>query len=44
MSNRAQLYDRTYLGDGPPLEVRDIINSGVPLPVMKAAHKLITTR
>jgi putative flavoprotein involved in K+ transport len=38
----AQLYDRTYLGDGPPIEVRDIINSGVPLPVMKAAHKLIT--
>lgn len=38
----AQLYDRTYLGDGPPIEVRDIVNSGVPLPVMKAAHKLIT--
>jgi putative flavoprotein involved in K+ transport len=39
----AQLYDRTYLGDGPPIEVRDIINSGVPLPVMKAAHKIITS-
>ena len=38
----AQLYDRTYLGDGPPIEVRDILNSGVPLAVMKAAHKLIT--
>ena len=38
----AQLYDRTYLGDGPPIEVRDIINSGVPLPVMKMAHKIIT--
>jgi len=38
----AQLYDRTYLGDGPPIEVRDILNSGVPLPVMKIAHKLIT--
>ncbi|WJR78066.1 NAD(P)/FAD-dependent oxidoreductase [Bradyrhizobium sp. NP1] len=38
----AQLYDRTYLGDGPPIEVRDIINSGVPLPVMKMAHKLVT--
>ncbi len=38
----AQLYDRAYLGEGPPLEVRDILNSGVPLPVMKAAHKLIT--
>jgi cation diffusion facilitator CzcD-associated flavoprotein CzcO len=39
----AQLYDRTYLGDGPPIEVRDIINSGVPLPVMKMAHKIITS-
>ena len=38
----AQLYDRTYLGEGPPIEVRDILNSGVPLPVMKMAHKLIT--
>src|SRR5258708_40039271 len=38
----AQLYDKTYLGDGPPIAVRDILNSGVPLPVMKAAHKLIT--
>ena len=38
----AQLYDRTYLGEGPPIEVRDILNSGLPLPVMKMAHKLIT--
>ena len=38
----AQLYDKTYLGDGPGIEVRDILNSGVPLPVMKAAHRLIT--
>ncbi|SDT34270.1 flavin-containing monooxygenase [Bradyrhizobium canariense] len=38
----AQLYDRTYLGDGPPIEIRDILNSSVPLPVMKAAHRLIT--
>ena len=38
----AQLYDKTYLGDGPPLDVRDILNSGVPLPVMKVAHKRIT--
>jgi cation diffusion facilitator CzcD-associated flavoprotein CzcO len=38
----AQLYDQTYLGDGPPLDSRDILNSGVPLPVMKQAHKLIT--
>ena len=32
----AQLYDKTYLGDGPPIASRDILNSGVPLPVMKA--------
>jgi len=38
----AQLYDKTYLGDGPPIEVRDVLNSGVPLPVMKIAHKIIT--
>jgi len=38
----AQLYDRTYLGDGPSIEVRDILNSGVPLPVMKIAHRIIT--
>jgi cation diffusion facilitator CzcD-associated flavoprotein CzcO len=38
----AQLYDKTYLGEGPPIEVRDILNSGVPLPVMKRAHRGIT--
>jgi putative flavoprotein involved in K+ transport len=38
----AQLYDRTYLGDGPPIEIRDVLNSGVPLAVMKVAHRLIT--
>jgi cation diffusion facilitator CzcD-associated flavoprotein CzcO len=38
----AQLYDQSYLGDGPPVEIRDTLNSGLPLPVIKAAHKLIT--
>ena len=38
----AQLYDQSYLGEGPPIEIRDILNSGLPLPVIKAAHKLIT--
>jgi putative flavoprotein involved in K+ transport len=38
----AQLYDKTYLGDGPPIEVRDILNSGVPFPVMRIAHRMIT--
>jgi cation diffusion facilitator CzcD-associated flavoprotein CzcO len=26
----------------PPIEVRDTLNSGLPLPVIKASHKLIT--
>jgi cation diffusion facilitator CzcD-associated flavoprotein CzcO len=38
----AQLYDQTYLGEGPPIEVRDILNSGVPFAVMRPAHKLLT--
>jgi putative flavoprotein involved in K+ transport len=38
----AQLYDQSYLGEGPPIEIRDILNSGTPLAVIKASHKLIT--
>jgi len=38
----AQLYDKIYLGEGPPLAVRDLLNSSYPLEVTKAAHKLIT--
>jgi putative flavoprotein involved in K+ transport len=38
----AQLYDGLYLGDGPPLAERDLINSGVPMPVVKRAHQRIT--
>ncbi len=38
----AQLYDKTYLGDGPPVEVRDLLNASVPLEVVKASHKIIT--
>jgi putative flavoprotein involved in K+ transport len=38
----AQLYDQTYLGEGPPVDVRDILNASVPLEVIKASHKLIT--
>ena len=38
----AQIYDKTYLGDGTPIETRDILNSGVPFPVMRIAHKIIT--
>jgi hypothetical protein len=39
----AQLYDGIYYGDGPPLADRDLVNTSVPLPVMKQAHKLLTT-
>ncbi|MDO8399109.1 MAG: NAD(P)/FAD-dependent oxidoreductase [Bradyrhizobium sp.] len=38
----AQLYDKTYLGDGPPVEIRDLLNASVPLEVVKASHKIIT--
>lgn len=38
----AQLYDKTYLGEGPHVDVRDLLNSSVPLAVIKASHKLIT--
>jgi len=38
----AQLYDRAYLGEGPPVDIRDILNLGVPLAVMKVAHRLMT--
>ena len=38
----AQLYDQSYLGEGPPIDIRDMLNSGVPLAVIKASHKLIT--
>lgn len=38
----AQLYDKIYLGAGPPLDIRDLLNASVPLEVTKAAHKLIT--
>ncbi|HTG03957.1 MAG TPA: NAD(P)/FAD-dependent oxidoreductase [Bradyrhizobium sp.] len=38
----AQFYDQSYLGDGPPIDIRDTLNSGMPLAVIKASHKLIT--
>jgi cation diffusion facilitator CzcD-associated flavoprotein CzcO len=39
----AQLYDQTYLGEGPPIDVRDLLNASMPLEVVKASHKLITS-
>jgi putative flavoprotein involved in K+ transport len=38
----AQLYDQIYYTDGPPVADRDLINSSVPLPLLKKAHKLLT--
>ena len=40
----AQLYDGIYYGPGPTLADRDLINTSVPLQVLKQAHKLLTTR
>jgi len=40
----AQLYDAIYLGDGPSLEVRDLLNSSIPYPVARLAHQAITRK
>jgi len=40
----AQVYDGVYLGDGPALEDRDLINVSMPLPVTKVAHRILTDR
>lgn len=40
----AQLYDGIYYGPGPSMEDRDLVNTSVPLEVMKQAHKLLTAK
>lgn len=40
----AQLYDGIYLGDGPSLEDRDLLNLGTPFEPMKQAHRQITAQ
>jgi putative flavoprotein involved in K+ transport len=40
----AQLYDGVYLGPGPSLDDRDLINASMPLPLMRTAHKLLTDK
>ena len=40
----AQLYDGIYLGDGPSLEDRDLINTSIPKKLMLATHKLLTDK
>jgi cation diffusion facilitator CzcD-associated flavoprotein CzcO len=38
----AQVYDGVYLGEGPALEDRDLINVSMPLPLTKVAHRILT--
>ena len=38
----AQLYDGIYLGDGPPIDDRDLLNTSFPLDLIKRSHKIIT--
>jgi len=38
----AQLYDGLFLGDGPSIEDRDLINTSLPLPVTLEAHRSLT--
>jgi cation diffusion facilitator CzcD-associated flavoprotein CzcO len=38
----AQLYDGIYLGEGPSLEDRDLINTSIPKAVMLATHRRLT--
>ncbi|MEM9061412.1 MAG: NAD(P)/FAD-dependent oxidoreductase [Pseudomonadota bacterium] len=38
----AQLYDGLYLGDGPTLDERDLVNSSFTLDLIKRAHKILT--
>ena len=40
----AQLYDGVYLGDGPSLDDRDLINASMVLPLTKVSHKLLTDK
>ncbi len=40
----AQIYDGVYLGEGPSLEDRDLINASMPLPLTKVAHRLLTDK
>ncbi len=40
----AQLYDGVYLGDGPSLDDRDLINASMVLPLTRVSHKLLTDK
>ncbi|MEO1493717.1 MAG: NAD(P)/FAD-dependent oxidoreductase [Pseudomonadota bacterium] len=38
----AQRYDGLYLGDGPPVAVRDLVNISFPLDLIKRSHQILT--
>ena len=40
----AQWYDGVFLGEGPSIEDRDLINTSIPLPVMLDTHRALTAR
>jgi|688.fasta_scaffold18958_2 putative flavoprotein involved in K+ transport len=40
----AQLYDGVFLGDGPSIEDRDLINTSMPLPIMLQGHRTLTSQ
>ncbi|MSP96870.1 MAG: NAD(P)/FAD-dependent oxidoreductase [Betaproteobacteria bacterium] len=40
----AQIYDGIYLGAGPSLEDRDLINASMPLQLTKTSHRLLTDK
>ena len=40
----AQLYDGVFLGEGPSIEDRDLINTSIPLPLMLDTHRALTRK
>jgi len=40
----AQIYDGLYLGDGPPIEERDLLNVSVPYDLMIKSHQIVTEK
>ena len=40
----AQLYDGVFLGEGPSIEDRDLINTSMPLPITLQGHRSLTSQ
>ena len=40
----AQLYDGVFLGEGPAIEDRDLINTSMPLPITLQGHRALTSQ